>query len=231
MKVAAGVLTYRAKRFKRELLLRETLGSLIDADELYLLDNGSDDGSDELVREMGGGVADAPDGNHTAGRGMNLLLAALSATDADVIVFSNDDMRWHPGWRAKLEAFWAEAPANVKLASGLLERFDYPWARVLGKIECGGVPALLRETAPGAAWTMRREDWPFIGPCPERVGWDDVPTCRKLRARGFEVAQLDLAEHTGGDKSVWGNPAHAYPHPPLDLAAWGIGDANPTMEP
>lgn len=225
MKIVAGVLTFRAKQFGRILELRETLGTLSEADALYLLDNGSDDGSGELVRGMGGTVAENLDGITTAGRGMNLLIGALAATDADVIVFSNDDIRWRPGWRAQVEAFWAAAPPAVKLMSGLLERQDYPWARVRARVEYGGVVALLRESAPGAAWTMRREDWELIGPCPEKVSWDDVPTCQKLRARGYHVAQADLAEHIGGDKSTWGNPAHAYPHPALDLARYGIIDA------
>ncbi len=222
MKVVAGVLTYRVKRFGRVDELHATLASLREADELFLLDNASDDGSAELVRSLGGTVARNDDGNCTPGRGMNQLLGALAARDADIVAFSNDDMAWKPGWRAQLEAFWDAAPASLLILSGLLEP-DYPWAQVLGRLDCGGVPALIRETAPGAAWTFRARDWPLIGPIPEKLGWDDVPTCHKIRAHGGQVAQADLAEHLGADKSTWGNVSFEWAKP-LDRERWGLAE-------
>jgi hypothetical protein len=80
---------------------------------------------------------------------------------------------------------------------------------------------LVRETVPGGAWTLRSADWPRIGPIPEKAGWDDVPTCRKVNGKGGRCVSLDLCDHAGEGASTWGNSSARFGKP-LDREAWGL---------
>lgn len=220
MKLAVGVLTHNAIEHGRVDLIRTTLGSLLeDGAPIYLVDNGSTDGTDELVRGWGG--AAIRDAVSTCGHGMNVVIGACVASGADVVVFSNDDISWHPGWAEKVRAFWSEAPEDLLICSGSLEP-EYPWNTPRAAICCGGVKALVRDTAPGGTWTLRAEAWKLIGPVPETPGVDDVPTCQRLNALGYRVAQMDVATHIGEDASTWGNESWRLAQP-LDRQKWGLG--------
>jgi glycosyltransferase involved in cell wall biosynthesis len=219
VRVVAAVLTHNAERHGRGDMLIAALRSLTEADATVVVDNGSTDGTADLVARIGGVVYEASDGVHTCGRGMNVTITAASE-HGDLVAFSNDDIVWRPGWRATLEAFWSEAPADVAIVSGLLED-DYPWNRVVGTVDAGGVRGLVRATVPGGAWTLRSAEWPTIGPVPEAVGWDDVPTCRRLGGEGRRVVALDLADHVGVAHSTWGNGSAAL-GTPLDRGRWGL---------
>jgi glycosyltransferase involved in cell wall biosynthesis len=219
MKVVAVVLTHNALTHERLTMLSDTLQSLSEADEVLLVDNGSDDGSPVNVVALGGFAYRPPDGVSTCGRGMNVCIGA-AAKRGDLVVFSNDDIVWREGWRASLEAFWEAAPADVLIVSGLLE-MDYPWNKPRGVVDAGGVRGLVRETVPGGAWTLRSVDWPRIGPIPEQAGWDDVPTCRKVNGKGGRCVSLDLSTHAGEGASTWGNKSAAYGKP-LDRERWGV---------
>lgn len=214
MKIAAGVLTHNAIRYGRMDLFRQTVRSIVaeKPDELFLVSNGSDDGTAEYVADLGGTVINDP--ITTCGHGMNVTIGICAASGADLVVFTNDDIAWKPGSFAALRSFWAEAPDDVLIAAGLLED-DYPWNTVRERIVCGGIPALVRDSAPGGAWTLRASDWPDIGPIPEAPGWDDVPTCERLREKGYRVCQMDLADHVGQDHSTWGNGSDRF-RSPLD---------------
>ncbi len=220
MKVAVGILTHNQFRFGRHELFLQAVRSLQAGGypfDLYVLDNGSTDESPDYVRGIGGTVLQ--DRISTCGHGMNATIG-ICARVSDLVVFSNDDIKWHPGAIAKLVRFWESAPADVLIAAGILEP-DYPWNTPRERIEYGGVSALVRDTAPGGAWTLRSADWPRIGPIPEAPGWDDVPTCNRLREKGFRVCQIDLADHVGEDHSTWGNESRQIGKP-LDRKAWGL---------
>lgn len=219
MKVVGAILTHNAERFGRSGMLRLAIRSLGEADTVIVIDNGSDDGTEAFVESIGGTCYRASDGVHTCGRGMNVTITA-AAELGDLVVFSNDDIGWRPGWRDRLEAFWSAAPPEVAIVSGLLED-DYPWNAPLGVVDSGDVRGLIRATVPGGAWTLRSADWPRIGPVPERVGWDDVPTCRRLVGEGRQVIALDLAEHLGVEHSTWGNGSAAFGRP-LDRERLGL---------
>ena len=219
MKVVAAVLTHNAITYGRTDLLSEAAQSLSEADEVLVVDNGSTDGSEVFVAGLGGSVYRPSDGVSTCGRGMNICITA-AAGRGDLVVFSNDDIVWRPGWRTQLEAFWSQAPEDIMIVSGLLE-IDYPWNTPLGTVDAGGVRGLVRETVPGGAWTLRSADWPRIGPVPEKRGWDDVPTCKRLGRDGFRVVALDLCVHAGEGSSTWGNKSAAFGQP-LDRARWGL---------
>jgi len=212
--IAAGVLTHDALRHGREGLLRATIRSVAaqEPNYVYVVSNGSSDGTEALVASWGGTVLNDP--ISTCGHGMNATIGICANSGADLVVFSNDDIEFRPGAFDALRRFWAAAPEKLKIASGLLED-DFPWNTVRERVVYGGVPALIRDSAPGGVWTLRAKDWPTIAPVPEAAGWDDVPTCERLRSKGYQVAQLDLAEHIGQDHSTWGNGSEKF-RKPLD---------------
>lgn len=206
MKVAAAVLTYQAISNGRLGLLEQTVRSLAEADTVIIVDNGSTDGTREVVERQGGISHDGP--LHTSGHGNNLQARVLLGTDADVCVLSDDDMLWKPGWRAKLEAWWTGAPDDVVLTGCHIEP-AFHWNVIAGRVEYGGVPGLVRQSSGGASWSLRHRDLEtFFGPAgiwQQHQGYGDVMACDRLIGRGFKVCQIDLAEHAGQGQSTWGN--------------------------
>lgn len=219
MKVVAVVLTHNAVTHNRLEMLSETLRSLSEADEVLLVDNGSSDDSAAFVEGLGGFSYKPADGVSTCGRGMNICITA-AAKRGDLVVFSNDDIHWREGWRDRLQRFWSGAPENVAIVAGLLEE-DYFWNTPRGLLVVEGEKGLVRDTVPGGAWTLRSADWPSIGPVPEKRGWDDVPTCRRMGEQKRVCVALDLAVHAGADSSTWGNGSKRF-EKPLDRARWGL---------
>lgn len=223
MRVAVGVLTYENLRNDRKNLFLETLRSLRDNTnfpfDLFLVDNNSQDGTADLVAKLGGYCSTTYP--TTCGHGMNVTLGILSSCGADLCVFSNDDIWWKPGYLERLVKFWKEAPDDLLICSGHLEP-EFFWNTPRELVTYGGVKALVRDTAPGGTWTFRARDWPIIGPVPETHGIDDVPTCQRLLAQGYRVAQMDAATHVGVECSTWGNRSDVFGKP-LDREAWGLG--------
>lgn len=219
--IAVGVLTHNMLSTGRQDAFQRTVRSLLEQrpEHLFIVDNGSTDGSDEYVVALGGTAV--KDRVSTCGHGMNVTIAACAASGADLVVFSNDDIVWQPDALEQVRRFWDSAPADVVIASGLLED-DYPWNTARAMIESGGVRALVRDTAPGGTWTLRARDWEMVGPVPEAFGYDDVPACNRLRAMGYRVCQLDLAEHIGEELSTWGNGSSSWRTSKIDKAAWGM---------
>lgn len=212
MKIAAGVLCHQLYKYDRMELFKQTVRSIAvnQPDDLFLVSNGSDDGTEHYIAGLGGTVVYDP--ITSCGHGMNVTIGICAASGADIVVFSNDDIIWHPGAFDVLRRFWAHAPDDLLIASGHLEE-DFPWNTVLDRIEVAGIPTLVRRTAPGGTWTLRAKDWPKIAPVPESPGYDDVPVCERLGAKGYRVAQLDLATHIGEEKSTWGNGSAKFGKP------------------
>lgn len=206
MKVAAAVLTYQAISTRRLKLLTETVDSLDEADEVCVVDNGSADGSRHLVESWGGVSHDGP--LHTSGHGNNLAARVAYGTDADLLVFSDDDMLWRPGWRSKLEAWWSDCPADVAMTGCHIEP-NFHWNTIHDRIVCGGIPGLVRESTGGASWSMpRRHLDTFFAPAgiwQQHQGYGDVMACNRVVERGYRICQIDLATHAGQGQSTWGN--------------------------
>jgi hypothetical protein len=257
MRLVVGVKTFNPVSTGREDLLASTLKSVrrcFDA-PVYLLDNGST----EDPREEGPILAMAhhvwhgryEDGNHTPGRGYNRLLGWIAKEELrergalpDLVVLSDDDVVWRQEarpehtlrqvWSAPSEGDWQK----VAIVSGLLEP-EWHWNTPRSVVRPNGVPVLIRDSAPGAAWSFRltpvRADQPSPivgrllreyldggGPPVFAECWGaDFRFCVWLLGRGLSVGAVDLADHRGWGRSTHGNKAvdHAVP---LDRAKWGI---------
>lgn len=247
-----GVVTFNPMATLRFEVLEQTVHSIekaFPASELFLIDNCSTDGSWDAVCEVLGdkGIfcrecntnqrgrwhaargGDFPPDNFTPGAGrfrlrghMNDHVFSKSVVEQSPFwVWSDDDMLWKPGAEAKLRHFWAEAPSDIDIVSGLLERV-WHWNTPRETVDAGGVRVLVRDSAPGAAWTFRT---PRVLDLPTtsalwRFGYD-YESCKMVIARGAKVAQIDLAEHLGWECSTHGNEANQSGRP-LDRERWGV---------
>lgn len=203
MKITAAILCHDLFRHDRESLFWDCYRSLsVEGVRVVPVDNGSTDGTSELVAELGGFVS--RDRLSTCGHGTNLCARVAIGTDATLCVLSDDDMGWRPGWADRLRTWWLHAPADVALTGCHLEPM-FDWNTIDERVTYGGVPGLIRASTGAASWSFRPADWAKIGPVPEKIqGWGDVPTCQRLAAQGLRVAQIDLADHNG-HTSTWGN--------------------------
>src|SRR5438552_2096663 len=136
MKLAIGVLTRNLFEHERLELFKRTVNSLapqaVKHGELYIVSNGSTDGTGEYVEKLGGLAIDDP--ISTYGHGANVTIGICADSGADVVVFSNDDMEWHPDALDAIAEMWPEAPVDVALIGGLLEE-DFPWSTPRARIE------------------------------------------------------------------------------------------------
>lgn len=222
MRVVGWVFTQDAFRHGRDGWLRRVVAALGEADEVLVFDHHSEDGSDGLVRELGGECWTHEDGNRTIGRAMNLgHQAAADAAGADgLVVTAQDDIVWRAGWRDRLEAFWSDAPDSIGIVSGLMEP-AFPWAAPLERVEYGGLAGLSRLTVPGGAWTYRGSMWQTMRWANEVAPSHDMPICERVRGAGFRLVAVDLADHLGANRSTWGNSSYDAVSP-LNLKRWGL---------
>jgi glycosyltransferase involved in cell wall biosynthesis len=225
MKLIIGILTHNVFNYLRIDLLENTVKTAKEEfPDVIILDNGSTDGTTLLAKSIDPDCLIVPpreDGLPSPNSvGMNVLTEyMISVHGADIIVLSDDDMVWKSGSYSKLIKFWSKVPNDVVLLSGLLEP-EWHWNTPRETIDCGGVRALVRDSASSAAWSFRANDWSKFGPLKEIRG-QDYQTCVNLREKGFRVAQMDLADHAGWDFSTHGNKAIDFSKP-LDRDKWGI---------
>lgn len=137
-------------------------------------------------------------------------------------VWSDDDMLWKPGAEAKLRHFWHDAPEDVGIVSGLLEPV-WQWNTPRRTVTGGGVNVVVRDSAPGAAWTFNSDLTALVTSEPFwRFGYD-FELCKQLRGADIDVGGMDLAEHIGWGYSTHGNDANEHVDVrPLDRERWGV---------
>ncbi len=197
-------MTWNPITTNRLSLLERAYETLHEADALLVLDNGSTDGSAEIVqKKYYAGLNLTTD--KSIGRGMNLAINAAISQKADIVLFSADDMAYFLGWRKRLEVMWKKAGKDVAIICPQLEPI-YEWNTVLEHVDLGGEWLVSRRTVPGSCWSFRASDWPVIGPVPEEAH-EDVIVCDKIRALGRKMLATNLAIHYGEGKSTWGNQA------------------------
>lgn len=216
MKLAIGVLSYNRKD-----MLTKTVTSLYKSNaDVFLYDNGSTDGAEEIVKALGGFVNNS--GNHTTGYGMNKVIGMALESNPDIILFTADDFVYSDGFDEKILEFWRNAPQDVKLASCYLEDL-WEWNTVRELADAGKTHYAIRDTIPGSNWMFRVSDKHLILPIAERTGGEDIEICRRLNEQGYKLAALDLVEHIGEKQSAWGNESWKYSKP-IDREGLGFYD-------
>jgi hypothetical protein len=227
--------TYNPMASLRWDLLEQTMASARVAFPgclMVLADKLSDDGSWEAQRELAcRHCAHIANGhtkghqNHSPGMARTIawdmmpFLLPYSDPDKTILVFSDDDMLWSPSAKEWILSFWQNPPPDVAILCAYLEP-DFSWNKPREVIDTGHVRALVRDSAPGAAWTFPMSMGKFIFPVPMTFGYD-YKTCLKLAMMGKRVAQIDLCEHMGWEASTHGNDANLYAKP-IDKARWGL---------
>jgi glycosyltransferase involved in cell wall biosynthesis len=220
MKLCAGLLTFNHIKTGREAMFWASLHSIDNAlgeDNRIVVTNGSSDGTENVVKVLGGIVDDT---NSQIWYGMELAINWCIKQGADIVLFTADDIVYRDGWAERLTAFWQDAPDEVKLCSLILEP-QYAWNTIRGTLEAGGERAILRDSVGGCSWSFRAKDWPTIGPLPQKMPGEDLEVCQKLIERGDYIAQIDLGEHVGEQHSAWNNESWKYAVP-LDRERWGV---------
>ena len=218
MKIAVALLTYN-----RKMLFLQTLNSLYSAGHPYSLciyDNGSSDGTGQIVEEIGGMVNKGE--SHTTGYGMNRVIEMAMSHDPDLILFTADDFRYCKDWLARLVSFWQAAPADIVMTSCYLEP-SWPWNTITELSDAGGERYAIRDSIPGSNWSFMARDLEKIYPIREATGGEDLEICKRLTSNGLKLAALNLVEHVGEKESVWGNESWRYSQP-LDVKALGFSE-------
>lgn len=211
MKVAACVLTRNQYEHGRRDLFERTVDSLKTAGmDLYVVDNGSDDGTASLVRSaMDWTPYLSTDPNTTSGFGTLLCCRVVAGSGADIGVVSDDDMEWPTDSAEILTDWWTHAPQDVVLTGGHLEP-EFRWNSITDRVTYGKTKGFLRASTGAASWTFLTDRYAPLGEAlkaiPTRIqGTWDVPVCQHLRTAGLQIGQIDVAEHIGQGRSSWGN--------------------------
>lgn len=217
MKIGVGLLTFDHIRTGRSQDFHRTLDSISRErpDQLVVLTNGSTDGTERVVEEMGGIVDDT---DSRIFYGNTRLIEELR--DNDLIILSADDLEYKEGWLERVASFMEVAPPHLALASAYLEPI-WAWNTPRRTVTYGGQKALIRDSVCGSSWIFRSEDWDWIGPFPEQMPGEDLIVCQKLAHLGKKMAALDLSEHIGEERSAWGNQSHLTAEP-FDREKWGL---------
>ncbi len=188
--------------------------------DLVLFDNGSTDGTEKRVAEMGG-VCNTTD-NHWIGHGFREAVELALETEPDLILFSADDYEYLDGWLERLVAFWDKASKDVGIVSCHLEP-HFRWNGILDVVDVGEKRALWRDTVPGSNWSFRPSLWSLLkSRVPDNAHKYDKKTCRWLRAEhGLMTCAMDLARHIGDRERAWTNDL--FPEADLvDKELWGL---------
>lgn len=209
MKTAACVLTRNQFDHERCDLFETTVESLTSVDELFVVDNGSTDGTDAFIKDGPWRSYLSTNPNTTSGFGTWLCCRILAATDADLCIVSDDDMQWHDRFLEQLSAWWEHAPTDLMLTGGHLEP-EFPWNTITETVTYGTTPGLIRASTGAASWTFLRKHYRALAdavrPFPiDRQGTWDVPVCNAIRDRSWRIGQVDCAGHVGRGRSSWGN--------------------------
>ena len=91
---------------------RRWMGSMREADGVFVLDTGSEDGTAESLRALGAAVEIEPISPWRFDTARNRSLE-LVPEDADICICTDLDELLHPGWRALLEAAWTPGTSRA----------------------------------------------------------------------------------------------------------------------
>ena len=116
MKLSIIIPCYNERLYLPELLLR-VKRSLVREKEIILVDDGSDDGTDQLIRDqLAGEVDKVVYHSHNRGKGA-AIRSGLAHVTGDVVIIQDADLEYDPMVYPKLMAPIAEGKADVVYGS------------------------------------------------------------------------------------------------------------------
>lgn len=247
--ISVVILNWNGEELLRQMLpavVSHTIGALAgttadgvdiaDIAEVVVADNGSTDGSVELVRKSFPGVRLIRfDSNLGFAEGYN---RAIEKTDSRYVVMLNSDVETTPGWLAPLYDYMQANPdcgaVQPKIlswrerdkfeyagaAGGFLDRNAFPYCRgrVFDTVErdegqYDGAPVRVA-WASGAALMVRVEAFRKAGGLDARffAHMEEIDLCVRLAGAGYKVVAdtRSVVYHIGGASLPQGNPRKVY---------------------
>lgn len=220
-RIAVAVISYNTRELLRNCLASAQADG---AGEIIVVDNGSSDGSPEMVRADFPGVTLVDDaGNIGYGAASNLAIARCAA---DHVLLLNSDTVVHAGALAALAAYLERTPSaaivgpHLLNADGTTQGSCFPYPGTLGWLVendpvaplAGLIPPLRRRLlrfAPptaaaavpwvlGAALAIRRTAFDEVGGFDRAffMYFEEVDLCRRLTEAGWEIHFLPEARVT-----------------------------------
>jgi glycosyltransferase involved in cell wall biosynthesis len=172
-----------------ERYLAETLDSILAQhpapDDVVVVDDGSEDGTLEVLRRAPVGVRVLRQGRRGLGSALN---RGISSTDADVVGFCDADDLWTLGKLAYQLAALADDP-TVDGVGGLVEQFaspDLPDISNRVRVDTTPIAAPLL-----AALLVRRATLASLGGFDEQIDNPNIDWISRARTSGYRFATVD----------------------------------------
>lgn len=235
--IAAIILNWNGEALLRRFLPQVVANSDPEITRIVVADNGSSDGSVELLKKEFDGKVDiiAYDSNLGFAAGYNR--AILEAGSHPYCALLNSDLATDPGWDHALLEFMEGNPDVGACQPKILNyndptRFDYAGA-CGGYLDCNGYPYCrgrifgVCETdngqydtvadvfwASGAALMIRRKLYLALGGLDPQffAHMEEIDLCWRVRLAGYRVTAVPAASvrHLGGGSLPTGNPFKVY---------------------
>lgn len=196
MKVAVYAICKNESAFARRWM-----ASMSEADQVAVLDTGSEDGTPQLLRELGAAVTEETISPWRFDVARNRSLELVD-DDADICVCTDLDEVFHPGWRKALEAAWTPDAGQAA--------YRYAWSFT---------PTGAEDTVFWIEKIHRRHGYRWVHPVHEVLAWtgpgpsgptvwargvqlDHHPDPGKSRGQYLPLLELSVAEDPEDDRNM-----------------------------
>lgn len=215
-KTAVVILNWNGKAFL-EKFIPNVLGHMPSGDVLFVADNGSEDGSADMLRERWPSSVKLVlmDRNYGFTGGYNRAIGRIAEENPEVFdyyLLLNSDIEVTEGWLSELEAFMDKRPRcavcapkilcydrrgwfeHAGASGGFVDRWYFPYCRgrILASIEedCGQYDTPCRVFwASGAAFMIRAGVWKALGGLDESffAHMEEIDLCWRAMLAGWEI--------------------------------------------